>query len=130
MGGLELMLTCLALNIYKEARGETEKGQQAVAMVTLNRARPHGDVCKVVFADRQFSWTITDVENGVLRKHARPDRNSEAWKKAYQVAQESLFTEDFTGGADHFHAAHVSPSWAGRMKPVGQWGRHKFFRSN
>ena len=30
-------LTCLALNVYYEARGEPDKGKRAVAKVTLNR---------------------------------------------------------------------------------------------
>ena len=30
-------LGCLAMNIYHEARGETEKGKLAVAAVTMNR---------------------------------------------------------------------------------------------
>ncbi len=56
--GLEVPLVCLALAVYEEARGEPLVGQEAVAMVVLNRARQaHRPVCQVVFAPGQFSWT-------------------------------------------------------------------------
>ena len=63
-------LTCLAGNIYFEARGEPLAGQYAVAEVTMNRvasARFPGTVCEVVHEKRwdtsrqryvgAFSWT-------------------------------------------------------------------------
>ena len=43
--------TCLALNIYFEARDQTVKGQMAVALVTINRVtskRFPNTICKVV----------------------------------------------------------------------------------
>ena len=52
-------VTCLATNIYFEARSEDRVGQYAVAEVTLNRvASPDypDDVCEVVWQDKQFSW--------------------------------------------------------------------------
>lgn len=51
-------LTCLACNIYHEARGETDAGQIMVAKVTMNRVEhSHKNVCEIVWADKQFSWT-------------------------------------------------------------------------
>ena len=61
---------CLALNIYHEAKGESELGQRAVAYVTLNRAHDPAypdDICDVVYQavkkngvpvknQCQFSW--------------------------------------------------------------------------
>ena len=61
-------LTCLARNVFYEARGESMQGQMAVAQVTVNRARSGIfpiDLCAVVSqttaiagGDRvcQFSW--------------------------------------------------------------------------
>lgn len=54
-------ITCITTALYHEARGESEKGQLAVANVILNRL--HNDkfkaktACGVVYQPRQFSWT-------------------------------------------------------------------------
>ena len=45
-------LGCLALNIYHEGRGESAKGQSAIAAVTMNRvASKHypDSICEVVW---------------------------------------------------------------------------------
>jgi spore germination cell wall hydrolase CwlJ-like protein len=64
--------TCLALNIYYEARGESLHGQEAVAYVTTARAKENlrefggPSICGVVFHRNvredgkliaEFSWT-------------------------------------------------------------------------
>src|SRR6185503_5352794 len=85
-------LTCLARNVYFEARGEPIKGQRAVAEVTLNRVASgqYADsICEVVYqkgwdATRQryvgaFSWT--EFKN-------LPNPVGEAWKQAWQAAEE------------------------------------------
>ncbi len=51
-------LTCLALNVYYEARGEPLAGKYAVAEVTMNRVFSHrypGTVCEVVF-EKRWDW--------------------------------------------------------------------------
>lgn len=130
MVGFEVLLTCLALNIYKEARGEPLIGQLAVAMVTINRAKQweNGDICKVVFAKSQFSWTITDTENGIVKRNKRPNKNNKSWNQAIRVAKYSLTTKDFTKGATHYHTIDVSPVWTKNMKYINKWGRHKFYK--
>ena len=48
-------LTCLARNVYYEARGEPEKGKLAVAKVTLNRvssSRFPNTICDAVYEQR------------------------------------------------------------------------------
>lgn len=52
---------CLARNIYWEAMHEPLVGQIAVAQVTYNRVLSQkwgNDFCSVVFAHKQFSWTL------------------------------------------------------------------------
>lgn len=133
MAGFEVALTCLALNVFKEARGEPIAGQHAVALVTLNRVSLHGlrkDVCDIVFESKQFSWTITDSNSGVLHKNKIPDQNSVEWKRAKQSAMEALYMKDFTCGATHYHAVQSRPVWRQKMEYVGQWGSHYFYRGN
>ena len=66
---IEMFLTCLALNVYYEARSEPMDGQYAVAHVVLNRVANDAfpdDACKVVKQGYhkgrhrcQFSGTVT-----------------------------------------------------------------------
>lgn len=57
-------IECLAKNIYFEASGESEKGQKAVGVITINRAKEKDlksnnvlVICNVVYAPGQFEWT-------------------------------------------------------------------------
>ena len=120
---------CLALNVYKEARGEPEIGQLAVAQVTLNRAsKQQKTVCEVVYARKQFSWTNTDIQNGRIKKSALPDFKSRAWKASVALARRALGEKDWTGGATYYHASQIRPYWAVKLAYVGQWGNHLFYR--
>ena len=90
---IETALICLALNVYHEARGEAFEGKQAVASVTLNRAR-----------DRRFPNTVCDVVKQSSRRKGRRracqfswycdgrnDRPSgKAWGEALHVAHDAI----------------------------------------
>ena len=117
-------LHCLALNVYHEARGESEAGKFAVAAVTMNRVasrRFPDTVCAVVWQRGQFSWT----EDG------RPDTPYEqgAWREAVKVA--SLVYKSGrpsnVGAATYYHARNVTPGWARGETPVAKVGRHIFY---
>lgn len=122
---LEAAILCMALNIYYESRSEPVSGQQAVALVTMNRAK--GDpsrVCDVVFAPRQFSWTNPGVTTV-------PPLDLVAWKTAMATAKVTVTGKlaDFTRGATHYHADYVRPIWRHAMRPlrlVGV-GHHVFY---
>lgn len=124
MGLAMTALTCLALNIYHEARGEPVEGQIAVAQVTLNRVASPAypdTVCDVVWQRSQFSWT----------GDGRSDRPRErgAWVQAIVVAArvKAGMTPDVVGGALHYHADYVSPRWARAYVEVARIGRHVFY---
>ena len=119
---------CLAQNIYHEARSESEKGQQAVAFVTLNRTQDDrfpSDVCGVVKQRNrtvcQFSWFCTKV---------KLDKTSEAYREALQVALHvyaNYFNmKDITGGALYYHADYVKPKW--KLEKTTVIGRHIFYK--
>jgi len=117
---LEAALLCMSLNLYHEGlKNEPIDGLFAIAQVTLNRAgRDPANVCAVVRAPKQFSWTLRPP----------PVEDGQPWRTAQTVAKLSFFTQDFTGGATHFHALYVSPYWRSDMEIVGQWGSHIFYR--
>jgi N-acetylmuramoyl-L-alanine amidase len=121
--GIEL--GCLAMNIYHEARGETEKGKLAVAAVTMNRVdnKYYPDsVCQVVWQQKQFSWT------GLKHKYL-VIKDSTAWTNAIEIAQ--LFMEggnwQGVGKATHYHTVAVSPNWKNENLLVAQVGNHLFY---
>ena len=119
-------LRCLAMNIYFEARGESRRGQLAVAAVTLNRKRSShypDSICAVVWQSRQFSWTHEPVWH-------RP-RNDRAWRFAMKLANEVYHNKVKLPvvRATHFHARYVAPEWSTQMKRVARIGKHLFYDS-
>lgn len=126
-------LTCLAQNIYFEARGEPLAGQYAVAEVTMNRVastRFPGSVCEVVHEKRwdanrkryvgAFSWTEF---NSMSRPKGIP------WERATEVAVAAYDNQEASRvpGALFYHAERISPSWSRTKKLVAQIGGHKFY---
>jgi N-acetylmuramoyl-L-alanine amidase len=126
-------LTCLALNIYHEARGEPEAGQYAVAEVTMNRvaSRFYPDtVCGVVYEKRwdalrqryvgAFSWTEFD---------SVPPPKDVEWQRAQEIAEEIYYRRraPVLAGALFYHANYIKPSWSLDKQPVARIGRHIFY---
>ena len=123
-----LAATCLALNVYFEARSEPISAQFAVAQVTMNRVLSDtypDTVCDVVWQRKQFSWT----HDG---KSDRP-REEQAWRRAKWVAAVTLNDDDnsvdiLPRTALHYHADYVKPYWVSSLVKVTQIGRHIFYR--
>jgi len=120
---LSAAVFCLALTVYHEARGEPIKGQQAVALVVMNRAdwQP-SKVCDVVKAKGQFPW---------MRKGLPKPQDKEAWAESQQLALAAIGGEihDFTSGSTHFLGKNERPAWRSKMRYVMTIGGHRFFSS-
>ena len=117
---IESALICLALNIYHESRGEPVRGQLAVALVTLNRAKwMQHRVCTEVYRAKQFSWTNYPPQ--VIQ-------DQKAFKQALAIAKAASQIPDFTQGATHFHRQDIKPYWSTSYQPVEQIGNHIFYR--
>lgn len=117
---LEAAILCAALNLHHEARGEPLVGQYAIVHATRNRAKWNPDnVCKVVFARKQFSWTNTMP--GLS--------SSNDFEKAIHIAKMAWDSPaDITKGATHYHADNIRPYWAAKMKVTVKIGHHIFYR--
>lgn len=115
-------ITCLAKNIYYEARGEPILGQIAVAKVTVNRLNNGSfgnTICEVVFAKDQFSWTKDSKRKIVDQK---------AWKAATDIATAILTnTIHLDLDALYFHANHVKPRWSRYKEKAATIGKHIFY---
>ncbi len=123
-------VTCLAQNVWFEARGSSVDDQLAVAHVVLNRvadARYPDDVCEVVWQPKQFSWTHDGLSDRIRFDNAIDRR---IWKELVQLAMAAMSgrLEDPTGGATHYHADYVLPGWAGRMDLLIRIDDHLYYR--
>lgn len=77
----KVQATCLALAVYYESRGESIRGQRAVASVVVNRSRSGrfpDTACGVVFQPNQFSF--------VRRQPLNPTGPS--WAQAVDIGNE------------------------------------------
>ena len=136
-------LTCLAKNIYFEARNEPFAGQFAVALVTLNRvsdAAFPNTICNVVYQgihdsngfpkrDRcQFSWYCDGASDEV--------QNPKAFDKTQKIANLAMLQYsklkseglDYTEGAIYYHTYEILPRWSNSFPKVGRIGDHIFYR--
>lgn len=124
---------CLASGIYFESRGESARGQAAVAQVILNRVRNPAypkTICDVVYQNEdwrnrcQFSFACDNVKDRI--------RSEYHWKMAREVAMAVAAGKIWlpeVGSATHYHAVYVRPDWARTMKKVGRIGLHVFYRT-
>ncbi len=124
---------CLAEGIYFEARGESVKGQAAVAQVILNRVRnPHypDTICGVVYQNEdwrnrcQFSFACDRIPDII----ASPRHWKIAKEIAMAVTAGKIWFKD-VGSATHYHATYVRPAWGPTMKRVEKIGKHIFYRT-
>lgn len=122
---------CLSEALYFEARGETVKGQIAVAEVILNRV-----------ASSRFPDTVCGVINqGTGRKYAcqftytcdgRPEHisNATAFERVGKIARMMLdgAPRTLARGATYYHTTAVRPSWAARFRKTARHGVHVFYK--
>ena len=122
---------CLAEALYHEARGESVKGQFAVAEVVLNRVDSPlypDTVCGVVHQGTgkkyqcQFTWTCDGLPDAI--------RERGAFARAGKIARLMLqgAPRALTQGATHYHTRHVNPRWAKRFPRTAEIGLHLFYR--
>jgi hypothetical protein len=123
---------CLAEAVYFESRGETKRGQIAVAQVVMNRVFSGfypNDVCGVVYQNAhrhlacQFTFACDNVKDVV--------NEPEMWDQAKQIARDMLdgkFWLTDVGKSTHYHASWVYPWWVRTMRKLSRIGVHTFYR--
>ncbi|WP_298680352.1 cell wall hydrolase [uncultured Lentibacter sp.] len=128
-GGAEWQ--CLAEALYFEARGESVRGQFAVAEVILNRVsstRYPDTICEVINQGTgrkhacQFSYTCDG--------HAEVVSEPLAYEQVAKIAALSMKASErpLTQGATHYHTKAVSPHWARKFPRTTTIGFHHFYR--
>lgn len=128
-GGPELQ--CLAEALYFEARGETVKGQFAVAEVILNRVESErfpGSACGVINqgTGKKYQCQFTYTCDGHKEVIAEP----RAFERVSKVARAALdgAAPELTEGATHYHTTAVSPRWSRVYTKTAAIGDHIFYR--
>ncbi|WP_376767682.1 cell wall hydrolase [Mesorhizobium zhangyense] len=124
---------CLATAIYFEARGESLKGQAAVAQVILNRVRNPAypsTICGVVYQNDnwlnrcQFSFACDGRKKVVTsREHYKIAEDI-----AMAVTAGKIFIPE-VASSTHYYAEYVSPRWARTMEKMKKIGLHIFYRT-
>lgn len=123
---------CLAEALYFEARGETVKGQFAVAEVIMNRvqsARFPNSVCGVINqgTGKKYQCQFTYTCDGIPERIHEP----RAWDRVGKIARAILDGRapmNLTDGATHYHTTAVRPRWSRTYTKTTAIGVHLFYR--
>ncbi len=123
---------CLTEALYFEARGESVKGQFAVAEVILNRVKSRrfpNSICGVVnqgtgkLHQCQFSYTCDGKSEAV--------HENRAYVRVGKIARILMdgAPRNLVLGATYYHATSVRPRWARVFKRTATIGSHYFYRN-
>ncbi len=122
---------CLSEALYFEARGETVKGQFAVAEVIMNRVesgRFPNSVCGVINqgTGKRYQCQFTYTCDG----HKEVVSEPRAWDRVAKVARATLDgkVQPLTSGATHYHTTAVNPRWSRVYTRTAKIGVHIFYR--
>ncbi len=122
---------CLSDALYFEARGESVKGQFAVAEVIMNRVESSAypdSVCAVISqgTGKKYQCQFTFTCDG----NAEVIHEKRAYVNVGKVARAVLDASELnlTDGATHYHTKAVSPSWARKFPRTATIGVHHFYR--
>jgi len=131
---------CLALNIYREARGSTQEDMWAIGHVTMNHlmvSRDDRTLCETVFNIKYkgatkhyrgipvglFSWTV-------LKQKMKLDMNDPVWCLTQRIAYNIYVDADAYNPIDdrqHFwNPKKVNPSWAKKAINPIMVGSHMY----
>lgn len=122
----------LAKTMWGEARGEGVRGMQAVGNVVMNRVNAGSwygaSVKDVVLKPYQFScWNSSDPNRSIIEPMTEQQLFANgSLTLARQIIDGRL--KDITGGATHYHAKSVKPSWASKMEKTATIGNHIFYK--
>ena len=131
-------LTCLALNIYYEARNQSVEAQIAVSQVVINRVRDDrfpDNICDVIMQAKhskitgkpllnkcQFSWYCDGKTD---KPH---DLDAYRWAQIIAKHVSEGKSGDMIKGSTHYHASYVTPDWAKNKTKTVKIGDHIFYR--
>lgn len=124
---------CLSEALYFEARGETVKGQFAVAEVILNRVKSAtfpDSVCGVIQqgTGKRYQCQFTYTCDGREEVIAEPRAYTQVAKVARAILDGKV--PEITDGATHYHTTAVQPRWSRSYTRTAKIGVHVFYRNS
>tara|TARA_B100001996_G_scaffold13239_1_gene11058 strand:- start:2756 stop:3406 length:651 start_codon:yes stop_codon:yes gene_type:complete len=140
-------ISCLAKNMYFEARNEGTAGVLAVSNVVLNRVKSElypNTICGVIEDAKISQWWLKEKGKKIPIKNmcqfswycdGKPDDITDeyTYNQLHKLA-ESLVTSNFkilldiTDGALYYHADYVKPKWSRKFERTVKIGRHIFYK--
>lgn len=118
---------CMAINLYKECRGTSDKECQLINQVVINRMQKTSqDACSVIFEKDQFSWTRNTPKK--LKFNSYQEMTSyykinepEQLMRAFSNVEKSHINNDEQSnqsvGMTHYYdkSLKAQPKWAKKM---------------
>ena len=139
--------SCLAKNIYFEARNQSTAGQIAVSHVVMNRVkspRYPNTICGVVEQGLTSRWWKKEHGKTVMLKNkcqfswycdglSDEPKEPTTWKNALIVAKDAYtlwnLSTDISEGSMWYHAQNVRPKWRRDFDYVARIDDHLFYRA-
>lgn len=128
----------LARTIWGEARGESVRGKEAVALVVMNRlavakvkGRHWWGNCVVSICQKPFQFSCWNANDPNRPKLERVDISDRNFRCCLRIARRALAhsLEDVTLGATHYHTKSCLPVWAKGVVPCTEIGNHLFYNN-
>ena len=140
-------ITCLAKNMYFEARSEGIAGVVATTQVVYNRVNSKeypNTICEVIEQAKISQWWLK--EKGIVKPiknkcqfswfcdgYSDEPKDDKTYSELFELAEQFINGEhegmiDITGGALWYHADYVHPTWANSKEVTAKVGRHIFYK--
>ena len=140
-------ITCLAKNMYFEARSEGIAGVVATTQVVYNRVNSEeypNTICEVIEQAKISQWWLK--EKGIIKPiknkcqfswfcdgYSDEPKDDKTYSELFELAEQFINGEhegmiDITGGALWYHADYVHPRWANSKEVTAKVGRHIFYK--
>lgn len=116
---------CMAINLYKECRGASDRECQLVNRVVINRMQDSNqNACSVIFAKHQFSWTKQTPKKLQFKSYADmiayyKIKDTAQLMRAFNNVDKSQEQNSHLKTASnmiHFYDRSIQPKWANGME--------------
>ena len=140
-------ITCLAKNMYFEARSEGIAGVVATTQVVYNRVNSEeypNTICEVIEQAKISQWWLK--EKGIIKPiknkcqfswfcdgYSDEPKDDKTYSELFELAEQFINGEhegmiDITGGALWYHADYVNPRWANHLEVTTKVVTHIFYK--
>ena len=132
---------CMAINLYKECRGTSDKECQLINRVVVNRMQQSNqDACSVIFEKNQFSWTKKTPKKLQFENYQEmtsyykiyeADQLARAFDNVDKSQNDNSSIQTTASNMTHYadRSLHNQPKWAHRMQVAYQTKYFVFYKA-